>query len=296
MFLVLAADDFVHARKIWGEMRSLQGWESFTFKQSFLAVVKGVSCPTRSDANTNTGSRPPTPTVLTPGKILGLARSKRIKFDESPSDAWISARCASDSVAKLVALVQASWFTANTIYRLANHYIVSPLEDLTIAYVFCGLGMFLFWFRCPQKLQERFIIEVDRLPSDSELARNDSGFNRVGEGMSGLEVILIIMFSLSAFVGIHLTAWNYPFPTIVEAWLWRVGAFVTLVLGGAPGAFASAIPFDKESVLNVTIASFLGTLYVLCRIMILILALMAFRASPAHVYAKPSWDSYWVHL
>ena len=146
--------------------------------------------------------------------MVRLVRSHKIKFGDYPSNLWISARSASDSIAKLVALVQATWFTANTISRLANHYTVSPLEDLTITYVFCGLGMYLLWFRCPQKLHDGFIIEtasVSASGSDtntySGLFRTNSSFlNRNIQGMSVVEYLSVIIFALSVFVGIHLIA------------------------------------------------------------------------------------------
>lgn len=42
--------------------------------------------------------------------------------------------------------------------------------------------------------------------------------------------VLTANFSQAAFDAIHLVAWNFSFPTVVEKDLWRVAALVTIVL------------------------------------------------------------------
>lgn len=49
--------------------------------------------------------------------------------------------------------------------------------------------------------------------------------------MSDTIIILIAVFFLVIFVGIHLAAWNYPFASAAAAWIWRVLSFVTFILG-----------------------------------------------------------------
>ena len=71
--------------------------------------------------------------------------------------------------------------------------------------------------------------------------------------------------------------------------------FATLVLGGIAGLSFLQIVFEERKGL-VVVTSLLGALYVLCRVMMVMIALMAFRQSPAGVYTKPSWDSYWGHI
>jgi len=154
---------------------------------------------------------------------------------------------------------------ANILSRLVNRSQVSLLEDLTMAYVLCGIVMYASWFHCPQGLREPFAIR--RKGASAANVRQPNALLNMPRGMDfGLCVVM-----LSLFVAIHLGAWHYPIPTAVEMWLWRVCVIMTFVLGMASAWFnmygtKSLIPFGL-----------LVTSYVLVRVTVIGVAFSVLR-------------------
>lgn len=200
-----------------------------------------------------------------------------------------------DWLAKGIAIFQALWFAATVVTRLVGIYQISLLEDMTIAYAACGLVMFICWFRCPQGLMESLQVPSD--PGKRMAAYQD----RDAPDRSELDVhVLIDMIIfiiaaalLSVFVGIHLGAWHYPFPSIPEA-LWRAANLSGGVFGGNPFYTIMRLDLSRRMVDAAFKLNFL--IYILCRAIVFALALAAFRRSPASVYENASWSVYWGHV
>jgi len=91
----------------------------------------------------------------------------RILFDDFPSGPEIDSRTKADWIAKLVAVVQATWFLATVLSRIIQGFPVTPLEDITAASTYCGLAVSLFYFKCPQDMQQRFSIKLNGEDSGS---------------------------------------------------------------------------------------------------------------------------------
>lgn len=112
-----------------------------------------------------------------------------------------------------------------------------------------------------------------------------------------LVTVLLVVFS-GLFAGIHIAAWNYGFPSAVEAWIWRGSALAITVFGISlsvsivqmrDGDFDSELAWDWVFLLSVV-------LYPLIRTTMLVIALMSFRKAPARLYETPSWTQYWPHI
>jgi hypothetical protein len=104
---------------------------------------------------------------------------------------------------------------------------------------------------------------------------------------------LICLFGV-CFGAIHLVSWNTVFPTVVEMWLWRASAFVSI------GSMIIFMHFEKV-VLRwdgiVTIISLVSVgLYFLSRILMMGEVFAALRAEDPSIYDTVQVSTYWVHF
>jgi hypothetical protein len=270
-----ALKEFVGAWYFRKAVHVIPGWERFSLKQAFLIQKHGVTIQTQN--------------LIQPDEFCDRARSGNILFHQLPQNSQIDARSKSDLLSKMVAICQALWFISNTASRLVAGYEISLLEGLTVAYVFCGLVMFISWYQCPQDVKEKFDIQTQ----DNQTT-NASGEKR----MKGLKEISVTMLALATvvflpiFTGIHLAAWNYPFASAAKAWIWRVFSIATFVLGLSYQVFWST---NEHSILeNASFAIMIVYLFV--RLGVTVLAFIAFRHAPAGIYLTTSWPAYWVHI
>jgi len=275
-----AVDNFIDAYMLRRAIQRIDGWESYSLKQAFLVALDGVYL----DHGVSDSESEP----LERRRFLDLAHSGRITFNDFPSGAKIDSRTKSDWIAKSVAVLQATWFLATVLSRITQDFTVTPLEDITSASACCGLTAFLLYFRCPQDVQERFPLK---------LKAEASGYRPPSNGrlleLSGSQVVSLAIVVLAAFSGIHLAAWNYPFPSVVEVWMWRAAVLFTFITGAVTINMRNLVP-DHDMLLAMYYTP-LG-LYIFCRLLTVTLAFAAFRSCPAEVYQRPSWSAYWGHI
>ncbi|UPK92651.1 hypothetical protein LCI18_003586 [Fusarium solani-melongenae] len=117
--------------------------------------------------------------------------------------------------------------------------------------------------------------------------------------------------------GVHLTAWNWTFPTYTEDLLWKVSCFCVAV--ALPGFFcASWVLVGITAILHSLVKPCFGLrkkwalrafedplrvysacvaiIYVCCRIFIVVEAFVALRQVPVGVYISPSWVQMVPHI
>ena len=257
-------------------MRAIPGWGQFSLKQAFLIEKSGVTIQSQYP--------------IKPDEFFDRARSGNILFHQLPQNSQIDARSKSDWLSKLIAICQALWFVSNTASRLVAGYEISLLEDLTTAYVFCGLIMFISWYQCPQDVKEKFDLQIHgNQTTDAGGEKRVKGLKRMSETI----ILLMFTFFLAIFTGIHLAAWNYPFASGAEAWIWRVLSIATFILG-----LISLVMVLFEENINSAVYFGIVTLivYVFVRLGVTTLAFIAFRHAPAGIYLMTSWSAYWVHI
>ncbi|KFY13706.1 hypothetical protein V492_03081 [Pseudogymnoascus sp. VKM F-4246] len=118
-----------------------------------------------------------------PGSVKGKFRPRTVLFCDDkgtrlnpteailsvslPSDDLIIAENKSDSLSKLIVVLQVSWFTAQCISRAAEKLPISQLEVGTAAYVGCTMLTTAFWWHKPLD------IRLWKSYSDSEIASID---------------------------------------------------------------------------------------------------------------------------
>ncbi|KAL8408611.1 hypothetical protein RB594_007162 [Gaeumannomyces avenae] len=95
---------------------------------------------------------------VSPSKFVDLVKISKILRSDAPSLDDICNRTGSDRLAKTLTIFQVLWFLANVAWRLATKRHLSLLEVLTIAYVVCGLSVYVALFFCPQVVKEPSIV------------------------------------------------------------------------------------------------------------------------------------------
>lgn len=203
---------------------------------------------------------------MVPSNLLGIAadlRNRKLFIDTSDAD--IHDRSKADAFTKAFALCQSGWIVVQTIGRAAQGLDITQLELLTVAFVFCALFTYLFWWHKPfdveskhvtmchasqalgtgEKYPEWYFLEYCQtlepiIPDEDDSRVSD--FN--GNSNNGL--IWLLMFTVdtaglaqtvalyligAAFSAIHLGAWNWQFPSPIIQHLWRI--FGTISVGSA---------------------------------------------------------------
>jgi hypothetical protein len=134
-------------------------------------------------------------------------------------------------------------------------------------------------------------------------------------------VLGMLVILCAAYGGVHLSTWNFDFPTPLEQKLWRI-ACISTVTGSllAPGIFLwSMLVFHKESVIDGTketfstfwaesdsilgvfallawIALLSSPLLLAARIFLVVESFISLRDVPLGVYATVSWSQYIPHI
>ena len=254
-------------------------------------------------------------------QFLKLVRMKSI--DGPPiTEQQLQARGKSDLVIKLIALLQIIWFALQTLLRGIQHYQITALEIMTVAFVFCTVFTYgMCWYQ-PQGVEYAVILEIRNVASATDRARpyrfrgrsrraeEDAGTptrrrRRVrtdpldtyvpGWATDNIPAILLAFFACG-FGALHCLAWNAPFPTSKEKLAWRVCSVATTVL---PALFVSLFHFHDRCNMGITGDIFellIVVLYVLGRATIIVLAFMALRALPADSFQTVNWTGYLPHF
>lgn len=112
--------------------------------------------------------------------------------------------------------------------------------------------------------------------------------------------VLVLLCALLA--GLHLAAWNYKFPTTVEAWMWRVSC---IIVGALPWylIYAQQIQEPVERLLSpkgvkisrmasASMLYFTYVAYVVARVYLIVEVFVSLRAAPQGIYQQPDWTGF----
>lgn len=270
-----AVQQLFMAKKLQRRLRSIRGWHSWTMEQSFLIVKNGVKHKASGD-------------LLTADKLIELAEqgqkkhSVNIHIDMLPQNDEIDRRSKKSWFEKIIAGGQALWFSTSIMSRVVGGYQVTLLEVVTIAYACCGLIAMVAWFRCPQDIDDPFEIDLRTAGTLTEKGGVRVCFWGILVDRCTSRLVIV---SLMMVTGVHLSAWQYPFPSVAEAWIWRSCSMAMLPFGSLIVYFSGRNPI-------------LGAfpLYVIARLSLLTVACTAFRSMPASAFDTPNWSNYWGHI
>lgn len=227
----------------------------------------------------------------------------------------LQARGKSDLIIKLVAIFQIIWFVVQTLFRAIQHYQITALEIMTVAFVFCSLFVYGFAWYQPQDVVYPVFLEIRTVAPATDGADKSK---QTGEGahspekpapsdtqmkygsVPGLttEVLPALLFGLFAcgFGALHCLAWNSPFPTSKENLAWRICSVTTTVLPVASALlFALLLMIGWETLSFITMIAASGA-YIMGRVTIIVLAFIALRALPADAFQTVNWNTYIPHF
>ena len=242
----------------------------------------------------------------------------------------LQARGKNNWVTQLIAVLQIVWFVVQTLFRKIQHYQITALEIMTIAFVFCSVFTYGFYLHQPQDVEYPVVLDVrDAAPATNEATpmRSTNESNHAGEEAepahhirrlekvpSGLPSPYVpgqarafgyfIPFGLSAcgFGAIHCLAWNSPFPTSRERLAWRICSVTTTALSVPYIPLIHRVTSLEESSMskldNSTeyLTVLMMAVYIIGRATLIVLAFMTLRALPADAFQTVNWNNYIPHF
>ncbi|KUJ21103.1 uncharacterized protein LY89DRAFT_577963, partial [Mollisia scopiformis] len=164
----------------------------------------------------------------------------------------IEDKAKTDYFTKGIAIVQIFWLILSLCGRASRHLAVSQLEILTVAFAACAAVTYFFAWDKPQGVNTGTkvhataplnIVDTNRIAQLQPKAlnillfgatdiREGPQFERIHNDTIELSnsytqpVSLWLTVSIMLFGAIHLSAWNYTFPTPTERVLWRTASVV----------------------------------------------------------------------
>ncbi|KGO70586.1 hypothetical protein PITC_051800 [Penicillium italicum] len=314
--------------------------------------------------------------VIWPNQYTWLLQQGFIRWEDHPN--WglslddICDKSKSDSAAKLLALIQVTWFSVQCILRISYHLPLSQLESMTLGYIPLFIVTYFFWWNKPKDIRSPSLVvlpemsleqfhyfesmavsnkfdnegmkdqtsywniwyltprvfekvEEDRIVQEArtkalkdlnqnpiteqprETTFNESEIRNLEDPYESRQDIVVsywdpdlyrsriwplaCLFGIS-FGALHLASWNTMFPSIVELWLWRVSAFVSIV------SMLIFMHFEKV-VLRwdgfLTIFSLSSPVfYLLSRIVMITEVFAALRRADPGIYNTYAYSAYWL--
>ena len=159
-------------------------------------------------------------------------------------------RSKSNTLAKLLACIQAGWLVVQCFARADQHLAVSQLEVATAGFVGCTVMTYLFWWSkprdvestvsmyCPHELSHEVhallrglaISNSQKAVGDFVRARGRMPFltfmNPEGRTTTRMSDVIAMVFAAvgAAFSAVHIIAWDFRFPSYAEMVMWRTAS------------------------------------------------------------------------
>lgn len=265
--------------------------------------------------------------------VLYLAQ--RGVFFQVPEET-INDKAKADSLAKALVCLQVTWTVIQATSKKAVGYPISLLEVHTLVHVVCALGLYALWFKKPLGIREPTIVESaefrehldvfldainllhDHNPNSPRLLRSymreleptvlTKHLELHESTMKKLAFMLVMVCTTGA---IHISAWDFVFPSQVEKLLWRICSIIAVsvpilvVLTVLLAMFCSYIFLKSprlsryvkqlRSVMYVSIL-FIPAFVIPCRLFFVVESFISIRHVPVGVYATVPWTKYIPHL
>lgn len=313
--------------------------------------------------------------VIWPNQYTWLLQQGIVRWEEHPN--WglsfddICDKSKSDNAAKLLALIQVTWFSAQCVLRVSYRLPLSHLESMTLGYIPLFIVTYFFWWNKPKDIRSPSLVslpemsleqmhifqsmavsnkfdneglkdqvsywnvwyltprvfekeEEDKIrqeaqenkskspdqrlaPAEPSVTTTDSGTHDIESSIAVRKDIVVAhwdpdlyrsriwpltcLFGIS-FGALHLASWNTSFPTIVELWLWRVSAFVSIV------SMLIFMHFEKvvlrwDGILTILSLSS-PIFYLISRVVMMGQVFTAMRAADPGIYETYEYSAYWL--
>jgi len=306
--------------------------------------------------------------TLWPGQYAWLLNNGLVSWDDHKS--WglskedIQDKNKADGLVKLTALLQALWFTLQSIVRMAHGLPLAPLETMTLAYVFNAFVTYGCWWAKPKDIATASFVDLPDMSArqkeifeslsmeetydilnpnqkqsmniawyvvardcrddevlvmarlEHDLERNQpqvttkslvvESENEIEE-TSSTSVITewdanlymtrywpLLCILGASFGAVHLLSWKTAFPTVVEMWLWRSSALISVVTAVFCMQFRTMTMKWEGPMSLIKIGSPL--LYIISRLIMAVETFAGLRAMEAGTYATYEIWNYWFHF
>ena len=108
-------------------------------------------------------------------EIIELLAKGEISSQPPISEEELQSRSNSNWLVKLIALLQIIWFALEILFRFIQHIQVTPLELMVIAFIFCSMLTYIFYWNTPQNVEYTVSIQREATSSrDTTEALSDS--------------------------------------------------------------------------------------------------------------------------
>jgi hypothetical protein len=236
-----------------------------------------------------------------------------------------------DALSKGLALAQGLWFTTQCVARVHQRLAVTELEVATLAFAVVNVFIWLLWWDKPLDVQRQIVVGPAKLPDALPITmvrvprfiRFLSAILGISDAykydpLSSTSVLSfwslsvdeldniqgLLPFAIEASVGtvfgaIHCAAWNADFPTTAEKWMWRSCSSLIVAIPAVFLLLAVLTFIVKSDRMQEMIGSGLVMsipIYVIARLILIILPLVALRSLPPGALVDVNWSVYIPHL
>lgn len=320
MLMALCTPDIVviHAYKQWREARkTYQSWANFDRslgKQgAFFAVMHGFS--------SHLG------VPIPPDRVMEALSAYESRHPDLPiTHKEVADKGKANTVAKSIVCFQVSWLLINLIARKATGLPIALIELHVVIHILIATVLYGFWWNKPLDVGEPIrlggnygrgrgeepqeVIGLLDYKSTFNLLRlerweggysySDVTFSELAE--DNVEWSSPLIFYL-IYAGLHATAWNAQFPTLIECWVWRgacivVGAVpvIVLVLQKIDDAGCMLLAPDYLKAMIVATQHVLKLVYLVGIAGLLVESFFSLRSLPSEVYQTVTWANYIPHI
>ena len=126
------------------------GYPQWTMRHAFFADMGGLHL-----------QAPDFPAFPIDGQqLLYLVDREYVPYPNVDEDT-IRDKNKADGFARAITLVQIAWFTIQCIARMIQHLPISTFELSTLAFIFCSLNMFFFWYHKPLDVEAPIVLRTE---------------------------------------------------------------------------------------------------------------------------------------
>jgi hypothetical protein len=153
---------------------------------------------------------------------------------------------------KLLTVLQIGWLAAEAIRRTSISITSAPLEIMTLSFAAIAIIIYLFILNHPQDIRTRIYIQASRAPSANDMSAilgsaphsfwlrthpdfaipntriNSASRKKYNRRAVKVYTLCLTLGSLISG-GLHLLAWDFPFPTTPERIIWRIASLVAML-------------------------------------------------------------------
>lgn len=287
------------------------GDKSWTMQHAFYVDMGGLQLMLPNSARFQVS---PSGTIIEPEKgirydirhdDLILSVQNRLLKSPDVSASELKERSKNDRFAQVITVLQIVYFTSVTFGRVASRLPISPLEVSTLAFVCCAAFVEYFWWHKPLDMRSATVVELDRDKIDEFIAIFPRLAFKMPEQDLAEKIDLKLFFDRilgeddmkenakhavwigCIFNGIHISAWFFIFPSLVEQRLWQV----TSVTACASVGLMWVATFIRWRTLGLVLSSLCAIAYCICRIYLVVEVFAGLRLAPAALYESPGWQN-----